>query len=891
MQTPPPIKLNRGCFCFMLYYKQSKSSSCMPKTERAPSSPPPIPEAAKRSKPEAVKNAPAAEPSALEGIHQALQQASAIAEKYARGEAQNEDIRAVAKLMSKVHPDRFPGNNAADTAAKLISRLLTSMRGNESAWSSGEGNPTLNVDLQQAEQQLAQAIAEERKPISQKMEKQSEKDEAQAEQLREEISGIRKKVSPSVSYNPGPEMELGDEDIEYLDPKEETKRKTRVLQNKEANLRDKIAEAKKKITTSDRLKQMWQSLKGEPAIGPYYRLKALEIELEEVQRELGFLEEDQQMAKLRREAQEEFKTEKPSFIKSGKEVARDMARDAASAFMPGVESGYDREARNFRESQDVQIDEKDFTNPDEFEAALERDPKLAEQQRKDQQKANRDRLKQTAEARRKQAEEEAALEEQISIGRGASIRRAAPNVRSASPEEMAEKVRTRDMADRNMTDEEVSNLGTEFRARRRAAQQAEQGMSAAEIEAKVQADRAKYGWESSEEITDADILSIEDAKRKAPPTPMERARQTVRMNQENRYRELLGDRSSEVIGTIDNLFAQMSPAEASRLGFSRDEYLDYASGLLQTATDQWKDQKTGFTSEDYFKLAQRKLSEFNKKLGLPPDFVTGFGKSRLSEAAALGGNTAREESRRAANRVAGGVETNTNRTADRRSNRKSENEQAYQAPAEKAPAEYDIDLSDLEKGPLDEKFDGMVENASKTLGREQAHTLWNKINRALTEKGEAIKKADNYTYLTYRSGLDDAVKTIQALSPDVKTKTLETSLVFAITDLVKGTKNPTLLPNVMTILNKIGISKDDVANILNSNSSDTRQPKQLSQKRDSILETMGTYVMTPEEAAKYAVDDNGKPLKAEKRGTSRTVADRNQRSNARRYGGSTPTGM
>ena len=855
----------------------------MPKTERAPSTPPPLPEAAKAKfkKSENIQQAPSVDTSALEGIRDILQQANAITEKYVRGEAQTTDIRAVAKLMAKVHPDRFQGNADAEAASKLISRLLTSMKGNASAWNSGIDNPTLDQEIKQSLQNLDKTIADAQTPVSKKQEQQSAQDEAAAEKLREEISGVRKKVSSTVSYNPGPEMELGDEDIEYLDPKDEAKRKTRVLQNKEAKLRDQIAEAKKKISTTDRLKQFWQNLKGEPAIGPYYRLRALEMELEEVQREIGFLEEDQQMAKLRREAQAEFKDEKPSFIKSNERMARDIARDAASAFIPGVESSYDRDERLNRESDSLRIQPEDYTNVEEFEASLERNPSLAEQQRKDTQKANRDRLKQSAEARRKQAEEEAALEEQINIGRGASVRRSAPSVRTATQAERAEKIRTSEMADRKMTDSEISDLGAEFRARQQAARKAEQNMTAEEVEAKVQAERAKYGWESTEEITDEDILSIEDQKQSPPPTPAERARQTALDNQEKRYRELLGDRANEVIGTIDRLFAEMSPAEIKRLGFSRDLYLDFASGMMQTATESWKDEKTGFTSDDYFKLAQRKLTEFNKKLGLPPNFVTGFGKSRLGESNALGGNAAREEGQRAANRAAG-IEINVDRSGARRTNRKTESEQIPQAPAKKAETAYEVDLSDLEKGPLDEQFDSLVEEASKTLGKEKADAIWVKINAALAKKQAEIQAMNNMDYLTYRGGTDY----VQRLSPNVKAKSLETSMVFAISELVKGTKDSQLEEKVMTVLKTLGISREDISNILYPPVEST-----LKNKRDRVLESMGTYVMTPEEAAKYAVDDNGQPLKAEKRGTSRTVADRNRRSNARRYGGSTPTGM
>jgi hypothetical protein len=121
------------------------------------------------------------------------------------------------------------------------------MKGNASAWNSGIDNPTLDQEIKQSLQNLDKTITDTQTPVSKKQEQQSTQNETTAEKLHKEINNVRKKVSSTVSYNPGPEMELGDEDIEYLDPKDEAKRKTRLLQNKEAKLRDQIAEAKKKI--------------------------------------------------------------------------------------------------------------------------------------------------------------------------------------------------------------------------------------------------------------------------------------------------------------------------------------------------------------------------------------------------------------------------------------------------------------------------------------------------------------------------------------------------------------------------------------------------------------------------------------------------------------------
>lgn len=792
--------------------------------EKAPSSPRrSSTEAPKRPNPESVLDAKKRE------LEKTIDAASALMEeiqqKMARGEELNQaDRKSVRSFLSKLHPDAFNNTGLEETAAHFFKQY---------------SQFSASVENRLHEQRVAAEAAQEAEA------------KAEQERLQQEIAKQKSaKNSPSVTLHGEPPIELQDEDFEYVDdPKAEMQRQWRVLQNREASLKEKIAAAEKKINMGDRWRQFKQWMKGEPSIGPYYQLNALKAELEEVKQQLFMYEEDQNMAKLRREAREEFSQNPPSFVKSGKRMARDAVRDAASTFMPGVESSYDRERRTFEEEQAGSVvNPENYTDVAEFEASLERDPKLAEQQRKDAQKANRDRLKQAAAKRQAEAERD----ERINFTESSyGARRSGPDVRTATPEERAEKARFRDMAERKMTNEEIHSIGDEFRARRKAARGNE--ISAEELEARIQAERQKNGWENDRveeemEVTDEDIISMEDAPKKTPPpTPMERARQNERTRQENRYRELLGNRASEVMGTIDSLFAQMSPAEASKLGFSRDQYLDFASGLMQSATENWKDEKSGYTSDDYFKLAQRKLAEYNKKLGLPPDFVTGFGGSRPNKMSGLGGNSARAEISREANRIAG-APISERSSVGRRSSGKSE---VLDQPVErtKEPEEFDVDLSDLEKGPLDERFEARVKETADSIGREKADAIWKRINQAIAQNQEKIKALNNYDYLNYRGGTDYVLNRL----PNVKDRNLETALTVAIAELVKGTQDRQLEGKVMGTLATLGISREEISSIL----------------------------YPPE-----------KGFSAEKRkGVVRNVSDRNRRENSRRYGGSTATGM
>ncbi|MCC7357090.1 hypothetical protein IT408_01115 [Candidatus Uhrbacteria bacterium] len=780
-------------------------------------------------------------------LRSTLSEARIYAERFLKKESNDEDIGKLGKIMGKLHSDKFgtvplqeETRQDLHQAYILIGHLRSALKGEKKYWTDratdenllekiqkllDKHDPEIQKSIEESKKLKKQSeIAAKHQETEQLAHKQLESDVSKAEDIRQSIRGNarQKPIKPQkkVIFNEPP-IELGDEDIEYVDPKEEQKRKMRVLQNKEAKIKDQITEIKKKISLGDRWRQAKQMFTGGPAIGPFYRINVLKSDLEDVQRELGFLEEDQHMKKLQREAQAEFKTEKPSFIKSGKQVFRDLGRDAVSTFIPGIDSHQDRETHQADEEHGTRIEPSDFTDIDEFEASLERDPKAAEQQRKDAQKANRDRLKAKTEARH--------LTQPEQNSNQSGYTEAQAEVKTEKPSF----IKSGKQVFRDLGRDAVSTF-------------------IPGIDSHQDRETHRADEEHGTRIEPSDFTDIDEFEASIELDP--KVREKVHQDKENRYKKLFGERASEIIGTIDNLFDQMSSAEIKRLGFSRNEYLDYAAGLMQNSTDQWKDEKSGYSSDDYFKLAQSKILEFNKKLGLPPNFITNFGASRLQRSSAIGNNEALLEMSKTARKITGIPEGVTRGNEKRILTGKPKTSDSSHVEKTTDDLEVDVDLSDLEKDPLESKFDQMVEDSSEILGKEKANKIWNLINQALSEKKTLIQSMNNYDYLTYRGNADY----IQRLSPNVKTKSLETSLVFAITDLVKGTLDHQLEGKVMSTLNTLGISRENISDIL------------------------------------YPPDSSTKPengIAAEKRGTKRNISERNKRENARKYGGLTPSGM
>jgi|GEM_PF-6966087 len=629
------------------------------------------------------------------------------------------------------------------------------------------------------------------------LEASTEEDKQRTESLRK---GIQKQKKPqqlpkSVIYNPGEVMELGDEDIEYVDHAEEAKREQRVLQNQVAKLEAQIKQAESKLSVFDRLKRPFQLLSAEPSTGAYARIDFLKDQLKTVKIELSMFDdsqnltqEDQHMAKLRAEAKAEFKDKPPSFVKNPGQIARDMGRDSASTLLPGVRDSIEQDDFRTQNREGISLSDRDFTNPEEFDASLERDPAAAEQQRKDMQKANRDRLKQTAKAREQATPEYSGLRKNTGR-RGADLR-------LATTEEIADRVATKEMADRKepMTTAEREALHKEFNEARRGSKDVA-ALDVAEAQDAVMREQKKLGWESH-------LEELDEPQEETPASSPEirgLRKQTGRRGEDLRLR------------TTD----EMSDALLSR-----------------------SHAETKIANQDIAALGE----EFRSK-------------RRVSAERAM---TPKE------------IEA---KVKEARKENKWENDDAIELDSSDFEViEPTVAKVELPKGVKEAAKKGRetmnlepkmtIEQTVQSIGQAKASRLWENFSLALKANQEDIKAMKHVDYLDLKAA-ENMLNARYNLSPG---EGIPTKLTFAITELTK-TQNPALEASVMKILNAMKIEKQQVLNVLYPPSEYPRAQAPAEKQWEDIVQ-----------------------IKADDRGTAKTVAAINKGSSRARIGGSTATG-
>ncbi len=276
------------------------------------------------------------------------------------------------------------------------------------------------------------------------------------------------------------------------------------LRERAEKIASQIETLREKMSLGERAGNFFRRLGGTKVSDTEVKRTELQNTLDDIRGEMSMYEESEQDKKYKQE---------PSYVKSKSEAAKDILAETAATLMPGVANIEERNQAATEARQGISLPQEEFTKLEEFEASLERNPATALQQQRDLQKANRDRLKAAAEARRK----EAAQDEAIRIGgAGNGARRRGAGVGMASTAEIAARAQRDEMAERPMTDEERQVLSEEFQAQRREDMGIAKPMSSADIEAIVQAERAKRGWVKTED-EGLEVLSDQDEIKEEAP--------------------------------------------------------------------------------------------------------------------------------------------------------------------------------------------------------------------------------------------------------------------------------------------------------------------------------------------------------------------------------------